>query len=486
MSEILENVLDEFKKLAAIPRQSEHEEKISDFLKNYLSDMNFSVIQDASKNIIADIPASPGKENSPQTILQAHIDMVCVAENGYKYDPLTDPIKLVRTEEFLQAEGTSLGADNGVGVAEILYIAKNHEKFSHGPIKIIFTTCEERGMDGVKNISAEHFKDAKFLINTDSENYDEIVVGSAGSVHVNFNKKMEMVPPADELTNSFKIKIFGLRGGHSGIDIADHRANAIKVLRIFLRLVKGKGNFQPASFSGGSASNVISSSAEAVIVTDLDMGTLNKCAELIKIQIKTNYGSSEPNLKVEIYPVEKPEKVMSTKDFGEFMNLTTIIHSGVYEKSVTNPDAVETSANIGIVRTEDDFLKIQLLARSHVPEMLSEFVEMYTQAAFMTNFGIRFKEPSPVWNYNPDSKLVKIMEKIFEEQNNFPPKVKIIHAGLECSYFPLKNKNLDIVSIGTTNENIHSTKERLHLKTVEPQVKLIISTLEKISELENA
>ena len=168
------------------------------------------------------------------------------------------------------------------------------------------------------------------------------------------------------------------------------------------------------------------------------------------------------------------------------MNLTTIIHSGVYEKSVTNPDAVETSANIGIVRTEDDFLKIQLLARSHVPEMLSEFVEMYTQAAFMTNFGIRFKEPSPVWNYNPDSKLVKIMEKIFEEQNNFPPKVKIIHAGLECSYFPLKNKNLDIVSIGTTNENIHSTKERLHLKTVEPQVKLIISTLEKISELENA
>ena len=485
MSEILENVLNEFEKLAAIPRQSYHEEQVSDFLKKYLSDFGFEVVQDESKNIIAEIPALCGLENSPLTILQAHMDMVCVARPGYKYNPLTDPIKLVRTEEFLQAEGTSLGADNGVGVAEILYLAKNHEKFSHGPIRIIFTTCEERGMEGIKNISSKHFDGAKFLINCDSENYDEIVVGSAGSVHVEFKKIFNPVTPAENLKNTFRVKIFGLRGGHSGIEIAKHKANAIKILRNFLRLVKGKGNFQSANFSGGSAPNVISNSAETLIVTDLNLETLQKCAELIKIQIKTNYGDTEPNVNFEITPEERPEKVFSERDFGEFMNLTTIIHSGVYAMSDKIPGAVETSANVGMVRTEGNILTIKLLARSHSNEMLKEFREMYTHAAEMTNFEIDCKEPSPVWNYNPDSKLVKIMSKIFEEQNNFPPKIKVIHAGLECSFFPLKNKNLDIVSVGTTNENIHSPQEKLHLKTVEPQVNLIRATLEKISELKN-
>lgn len=485
MSEILENVLIEFEKLAAIPRQSAHEEKISNFLKNYLSDLGFEVFQDESNNVIANIPASCGKENSPLTILQAHMDMVCVAEPGFKYDPLTDPIKLVRTEEFLTAEGTSLGADNGVGVAEILYFTKNHEKFFHGPLRIIFTTCEEIGMGGAKKISEKYFEDAKFLINLDTENYDEIIVGNAGSVHVEFKKKFNTVEPDKNLKNTFLIKISGLRGGHSGIDIAKHKANSIKILRNFLRLVNGKGNFQTAGFSGGEAANVIPSSAKTLIVTDLNLETLQKCSELIKIQIRTNYGDTEPNVKFEIIPAERPKKVLSIIDFGEFMNLTTIIHSGVYAMSDKIPDAVETSANVGVVRTEEDILKIKLMARSHSSEMLEEFSEMYTHAAEMTNFEIYCEKPSPVWNYNPDSKLIKIMSKIFEEQNNFPAKIHVIHAGLECSFFSLKNKNLDIISVGTTNENIHSPNERLHLKTVEPQVNLIRATLEKISELKN-
>lgn len=483
MSEILEEVLNEFKNLAEIPRPSKHEEKVSNFLKNYLQNFGFEVVQDESKNIIAEIPASCGLENSPLTILQAHMDMVCVAEPGYKYNPLTDSIKLVRTEEFLQAEGTSLGADDGMGIAEILYIAKNHEKFQHGKLRIIFTTDEEQGMSGAKNLSADYFKDARFLISCDSENYDEIVVGSAGGIHVDFEKKLNFIEADENLKNSFHIKISGLRGGHSGIDIAAHRANAIKVLRNFLRLVKGKGHFRPANFSGGEAPNVIPSSAETVIITELDLETLQKCADLLKIQIKTNYADNEPNFKIEIDSVERPQKVFDMKDFGEFMNLMTIIHSGVYARSKIDPNVIETSANVGIVRTEGDFLKINLLARSHIPEMLNEFVEMYTQAAEMTNFEITCHEPSPVWEYKIDSELKKIMTKIFEEQNNFPPKIHVLHVGLECSFYPQKNENLDIVSIGTTNENIHSPKERLHLKTVEPQVKLIIATLEKISEL---
>ena len=482
MSEILEKVLDEFKNLAAIPRPSKHEEQVSDFLKNYLSDLGFEVVQDENKNIIAEIPALCGLENSPRTILQAHMDMVCVAEEGREYNPLTDPIKLIRTEDFLQADGTSLGADDGMGIAEILYIAKNHEKFPHGPLRIIFTTDEEQGMSGAEKMDEKFLQDADFLINCDSENYDEIVVGSAGHVYVEFRKKLELETPKENFTNAYRIKLSGFRGGHSGIKIAEHRANAIKILRNFLRLVKGKGFFQVAYFSGGTAVNVISSSAETVIVTGLEMETLQKCAELLKIQIRTNYADSEPNVKIEVTPAEMPKKVWSMRDFGDFMNITTIIHSGVYSMSGTIPGAVETSANIGIVRTENGFLNISLMARSHVPEMLNDFLEMYKQAAEISNFEIICAEPSPAWSFNPDGKLSKIMAKIFEEQNNFAPKVHVIHAGLECSFFYTKNNNLDIVSIGTTNENIHSPQEKLHLKTVEPQVNLIIETLEKISE----
>lgn len=483
MSEILESVLDEFKKLAAIPRQSKHEEQVSNFLKKYLSDFGFEVVQDENKNIIAEIPALCGLENAPLTILQAHMDMVCVAKEGVEYNPLTDPIKLVRTEEFLQAEGTSLGADDGIGISEILYIAKNHEKFSHGAIRIIFTTDEEQGMSGATNIDEKYFQDAKFLINCDSENFNEIVVGSAGHVYVNFRKKIDFITPDEKLQNSFRIKIFGLRGGHSGTEIASNRANAIKVIKNLLRLINGKGTFQATALSGGEASNVIPSSAEIVLVTDASLKSLEGCGDVLKKQFERTFDGAEPNLQIKVEPVERPQKVFSAKNLGEIMNLLTIIHSGVYAMSATVPGLVETSANIGIVRTEEEFLQIILMARSNVSEMLGEFEDMYGNAAAITNFEITANHTSPAWNYNPHSRLERIMTKIFIEQNNFAPKVHAIHAGLECSLFLTKNKSLDIVSIGTTNEHIHSPNERLHLKTVEPQVNLIIATLEKISEL---
>ena len=482
MNEILEGVLSEFEKLAKIPRPSKHEEQVSNYLKKYFEDLNLSVEQDTSKNIIAEIPASPGRDNAPITILQAHMDMVCVANNNYKYNPLTDPIKLIRTENFLQADNTSLGADNGIGVAIILYLAKNHKNFTHGKIRVIFTTDEEQGMSGAINISDSFFKDAKFLINCDSEDFNEIIVGSAGSVHVEFTKKINYVETDENLPNSFRIKISGLRGGHSGLEINLHRANALKVMRNFLRLVKGRGNFQAAGGFGGTAVNVIPSSVEAVIVTNASLENLNQCAEMLKFQIKSKYDKGEPDFKITFENVERPLKVYSMKDFSEFTNLITIVHSGVY---AANDSMVETSANIGVVRTVDGVLKVELLARSNVAGMLSDFVTMYEQAGAMTNFDVKCSKPSPTWKSNPASFLSRIMAKIFKDQNNYAARVHAIHVGLECGYFAEKNKNLDIVSIGTTNENIHSPQERLLLKTVAPEVNLIRSTLEKISELED-
>ena len=469
---MLEKVLDEFKKLAAIPRPSKHEEKISNFLRDYLKSYGFEVVQDESKNIIAEIPAICGKENAPRTILQAHMDMVCVAEENYKFNPLEDAIKLLRTEEFLTAEGTSLGADDGMGIAEILYIAKNHEKFSHGPIRIIFTVDEEQEMTGAKNLSEKFLADAQFFINCDSENYDELVAGSAGSIHVNFSRRINYTAP--KFSNAFKVKFGGLHGGHSGIEIHQNYFNAIKITAKFLNILNKKENLQLAKIDGGAAVNVIPSDSEFVIVTDLAQEKISAYAKDFQELLK----DAEPNFKIEITPVNLPEQVFDAADFENLIALLLNVHSGVYS---IDGATVRTSANIGVIRTAEN-IEVQILARSNVTALLDDFKDTFAQVAKLTNFEVKFGTPTPAWNFNPNSRLLKIMENIFESQNNFAPKVHTIHAGLECSSFAVKNPALDIVSIGTTNEFIHSPKERLHLKTVEPHVNLIIATLEKIAE----
>ena len=471
MGQILESVLDELKKLAAIPRPSKHEEKISNFLRDYLKSYGFEVFQDSVKNIIAEIPASEGKENFPRTILQAHMDMVCVAEENYKFDALNDPIKLIRTEEFLTAEGTSLGADDGMGIAELLYIAKNHKDFSHGPIRIIFTVDEEQGMTGAKNLD-EKYLDAEFYINCDSEIFDEIVVGSAGSIHVDFLRKINYTAP--KFSNAFKIKFGGLHGGHSGIEIDKDYINAVKLMTKFLNVLKVKEKIQLAKFEGGSAPNVIPSTAEIIIVTDSTQEKISAyTSDLQKIYI-----DAEPNFKIEIAPVSLPEKVFGAEDFEKLVALISTIHSGVYSMKGNFP---LSSANIGVLRTAEN-IEVKILARSNVSSKIENFVETFAQVAKLTDFEINFATPTPVWNYNPESRLTKIVADIFERQNNFAPKIHLSHGGLECSFFSAKNPALDIVSIGTTNENIHSPQERLRLKTVEPHVNLIIETLKQIAE----
>ena len=469
---ILESVLDEFKKLAAIPRPSKHEESVSNFLRDYLKSYGFEVVQDENKNIIADIPAICGKENSPRTILQAHMDMVCVAEENYKFNPLEDAIKLVRTEEFLTAEGTSLGADDGMGIAEILYIVKNHEKFQHGALRIIFTVDEEQGMSGAINLDEKYLSDAEFYINCDSENYDEIVAGSAGSLHVNFSRRINHTAP--NFSNAFKIKFSGLHGGHSGIEIHKDYTNAIKLTAKFINVLSSKEKIQLEKFDGGAAENVIPSDAEVIIVTDLPLEKISAYTE----DIQKIYIDKEPNFKIEVTPAEIPAKVLSAADFENLMGLISVVHSGVYSMAGECP---VTSANIGVIRTAEN-VEIKILARSNITEKINNFVDTFAHVAKLTNFEVNFGTPTPAWNFNPNSRLLKIMADIFERQNNFAPKIHTIHAGLECSFFAVKNPALDIVSIGTTNEFIHSPKERLHLKTVEPQVNLIIETLKKIAE----
>ena len=478
---ILNGVLEKFAQLAAIPRPSKHEEQVSNFLKKFFEERGLTVVQDKFRNIIAEVPASFGKENSPLTILQAHMDMVCVAREGYDFEPTRDPIKLIRDEKFLSAEGTSLGADDGIGIAEILYLVENRDAFSHGRLRIIFTVDEEQGMSGASGLDEKFFTDAQFLINCDSEKFGELVAGSAGSVHMTLWRELHYVRPDTKLPNNVLIKISGLRGGHSGEEISSERVNAIKLAVQIMRTITRRGKIRLAKFSGGRAFNVIPDSAEIFIATDLTVETVQEICRDIERRILKVYGATETNLKIELQKMKRPDKVLHAKDYDLLTNFIALIHSGVYLVKSSNPAQVLASANLGAIRMNDEIVELKILPRGNADELVEEFIEGFAQAARLCVFEYKLSTPSPAWTFKPDSKLLKLAEEIFTQQNNFAPEVKTIHAGLETSFFAKKNPALDIISIGTTNENIHSPNERLNLETVAPHVKFIAGLLEKIS-----
>ena len=478
-NEILNGVLAEFENLAAIPRMTGHEKAVSDFLRDYMEKMGLRVIQDEKYNLIADLPASEGMEQAPLTILQGHMDMVCVAEEGRSYDPLKDPIRLLRDEKYLRADGTSLGSDDGIGIAEILYIMKNLKK--HGPIRAIFTVDEEQGMSGAEYLDAKYLQDAKFLINCDSENYDELTIGCAGNVSIYFERTLSWKAPGHG--KAYQVEIRGLCGGHSGERIGDGRGNAIRILAQALREIQKTSKTELALITGGKAMNAIPDSARAVIATDLSADEMEKCLARCRERLQAIYGNIEKNAVLEAKACPIPVRVMAYEDSQRLLQLVTLLHTGIYANSQEVPGLIETSANLGIIHTEGDKTELRLLPRSAVDQKLEEFCQMAEDLAELTGFELRHSRINPGWKERVNSPLTALLCEIFERQNGKPMKVGAIHAGVECGWHFKKNPALDIVSIGVTTLDIHSPRERLLLETVAPQVKLIEESLRKIAEM---
>ena len=476
---IIDGVLEEFSQLARIPRQSGHEKAVSDYLVKAFSDIGCEVHQDEVNNVIADLPATAGKESAPMIILQGHMDMVCVADHGVNYDPLKDPIKLVRDEKFLSADGTSLGADDGIGVAEALYIMKNLK--SHGPLRAIITVDEEQGMTGAVHLDAKYLKDAQYLINCDSENYDELTVGSAGSVNIDFNRKLTYSAPQGN--KAYKIHLKGLLGGHSGMEINKGRANAIRIMAILLNALDEAGiSYELASFTGGKARNSIPAEAEVVISTMAEAQVIQEVIDAERDSCLDKYGAVDNNIEFDLTAAQ-PRRVMSEADRDSIIRLLISLHSGVYAMSQVVPGLVETSANIGMVKLKDgEVLSIACLPRSSNDAKIGEFILQADILAQMTGFTAVIDKQTPGWKENQNSKLAKVMLEVFEAQNGIPMKVETIHAGLECGYHVMKNPELDVVSIGVNTFDIHSPKERVELATIPPQIKLIVETMDRLAE----
>ena len=483
MENILEKVLTEFKAIAAIPRPSKHEQAIGQYLAERLSSMGLKIERDPIGNVIAELEPSIGFENAPRVIMQSHMDMVCVADEGVEFNPLTDPIKLIRAEDYLYADGTSLGADDGIGISIIIYVLKqlvDNPDRKHGAIRAVFTVDEEAGMSGANALDVRYLNDAKYLLNCDSENCEELVIGSAGSVHIDFHRQIDWTKPTG--SNAYRLKISGLKGGHSGEEINAGRANAIKILGDLMSMInKNGGKVELADIKGGKATNAIADRADAVFVTVFDIDHLTPIMDFFNGRIKKIYGDADPNIKIAIEKTSRPTSTMSVKGSDQIFSLLKALRQGVI--SMATDELVETSANIGIVSLNGDRLTIRYFPRSGINEKLIEIVNGCREMGDRLGFEIESSEPSAAWTENKCSRLAHLMADIFERQNGRAMKVKTIHAGLECSYFYAKNPSLDIVSIGTTNENIHSPRERLKLSTVAVQVKLIEETLSELSKI---
>lgn len=489
--DIMEGVLAEFARLAEIPRPSGHEKAVSDYLYGLFSSMGCRVVQDSVNNIIADLAATADCLEKPLTILQAHMDMVCVAAEGVEFDPLHDAVRLVREGDLLHADGTSLGADDGMGIAIIVYIMKNLR--SHGPLRAVITVDEECGMTGAEKLAAEVFAGADYLINCDSEEWDLLTVGSAGSGEIVF--KRNFCPADSSMKGRYKLKVYGLCGGHSGEEINCGRGNAIKALAACLNLWRKKGiAFDLAGMDGGRAANVIPDAAGALFFSDEPLAALRAAAEEARQEFFSVYGSVEADAVFEVR-AEAAGDTSQAAHGAQFMgrnlqdnliDLLMCISSGVSAMSQLCPGLVQTSANLGVVRIicdeERDTRRIELryMPRSSSHGAIMEYYRRAEVLARLTGFAMQGGRISPAWAERQDSRLARLMRAVFEEQNGQTMRVAAIHAGLECSWHLQKNPDLDIVSIGTSNHDIHSPKETLELGTIAPQVKLLAEVLCRI------
>ena len=475
--DLVENVLYEFEQLAKIPRPSGHEKAVSNYLFLKLKEMGLTVVQDEKYNIIADKAASPGAEKAKRTILQAHMDMVCLSADGVVYDPLKDPIKTVRDGDCLKAEGTTLGADDGIGVAEILYILQTIKV--HGPLRAIFTVDEEQGMSGAIHLDKKYLEDASYLVNCDSEEYDVLTVGCAGSLSTDFTGAIDWTPSVAGF--AYQLRIEGLSGGHSGEDIAKGRTNAVSLLACLLDFLSERTDIALYAFDGGMARNAIPAKAQAAFVSATGREEMEKLVAKCQTQLRETKAFSEP-AELILEASEMPEKTFSPAFQRSLLDLLLLLHNGVYGMSQEVPGMVETSANTGKVFCQSDKITVQVLPRSAKKGALLQLKRRYERLAHYTGFQAFFGEQSPEWSPLKDTALQRWMTDIFTRQNSCKMKVTSIHAGLECGWFIQKNPQLDMVSIGVTALSIHTPQERIRISTIAPQVNLLLAVLEKIAK----
>ncbi len=468
-----------FAALAAIPRPSKKEERAAAWVESVAKEHGFAVRRDAAGNRVVVVPASKGREGAPVVILQGHLDMVCEKNRDVAHDFDADPIRPRIDGEWVAATGTTLGADNGIGVAAA-FAAATDPAVEHGPLELLFTIDEETGLTGAKDLDPSILK-GRTLLNLDSEEDGAIFVGCAGGCDtlLGFAPERSAAPGGYE---AFRIEVGGLRGGHSGMNIHENRGNALKVLaRVLLSALDAGIRFRLASLRGGSKRNAIPREAEAVLLLPKgDRAKLDGIVACMKEGLATELSGIDEGLTIGIAPAE-PAPVLPDAIRDRLVRLLAALPHGVLAMSRDIPGLVETSSNLGVVEDDGKTIRIVTSSRSSVASALRGVLDQVASAGRLANADVETQDGYPGWKPNLASPALGVVREVYRGILGKEPEVTAIHAGLECGLLGEKVPGLDMVSFGPTITGAHSPDERVHVPSVARFWEALRKTLDALS-----
>jgi len=470
-----------FADLNAVPRPSKKEERVIEFMKNFGNSLGLETFEDEIRNVIIRKPATPGMENRKPIVLQGHLDMVHQKNNDTQFDFENQGIDMYVDGDWVRAKGTTLGADNGLGVAAIMAILESKD-IPHPAIDALFTIDEETGMTGALNLKGGILK-GEILLNLDTEEDDEIDIGCAGGVDVTAVAEYdEEETPTDAV--GYTITVKGLNGGHSGMDIHKGLGNANKIMNRLLFNGYEDFGLQIATLNGGSLRNAIprESVANVVIAGMYDEAFEYDMLQIAK-EIKAEFKTTEPNLEITVEKLNNvPKKVMPSMAQFYLVRAIYTAHNGVYRMSADFDNLVETSNNIAKVTVGEGKLSIQCLTRSSVETSKFDLANALRSAFELMGCEVTFSGSYPGWTPNPKSEILEVLVDIYEKQNGTKPNVVACHAGLECGILGTNYPGMDMISFGPTIHGAHSPDERASISSSQKFWKFLIEILANIPE----
>lgn len=467
-----------FADLNAVPRPSKKEERVIEFMKNFGNSLGLETFEDEIRNVIIRKPATPGMENRKAIVMQGHLDMVHQKNTDTVFDFDKQGIDMYVDGDWVRARGTTLGADNGLGVATIMAVLESKD-IAHPAIEALFTIDEETGMTGALNLKGGILQ-GQILLNLDTEEDDEIDIGCAGGIDVTATRSYneEEVP---EGSVGHIITVKGLNGGHSGMDINKGLGNANKIMNRLLFDAFENFGLQIVEINGGSLRNAIprESVAKVIISEMFDEAYIFDMQEIIN-DIKAEYKTTEPNLAIEIVKCDLPEKVMDLGVQEGIIRAVYAAHNGVYRMSADMEDLVETSNNIARVIVKDGEISIGCLTRSSVETSKFDLANALRSAFELVGCEVELSGSYPGWTPNVNSEILDTLVGIYEKQNGEKPKVVACHAGLECGILGTNYPGMDMISFGPTIHGAHSPDERASISSAQKYWKFVLEILSNI------
>jgi len=454
-----------FADLNAVPRASKKEEKVIEFIKNFGEQLGLDTQVDDTGNVVIRKPATQGLADRKTVVLQSHLDMVHQKNNDTKFDFDTQGIKMYIDGDWVKAEGTTLGADNGLGVATIMAILQSDD-IAHPAIEALFTIDEETGMTGAKGLSPD-LLNGDILLNLDTEEDDEIGIGCAGGIDITALREYEEENIPDNSVG-YKIVVKGLQGGHSGMDIIKGLANANKLMARLLYTAYRDFGLRVSELHGGGLRNAIPRESEAFVVVDKEDTNFFVQQMLVWIdEIKKEYASLEPNMDISISEAEINGKLMKVEDQMEILKGIASAHNGVYRMSPDIEGLVEASNNIANVVVANGKAKIKCLTRSSVESSKSDLAHSLQASFELAKFKVKQSGEYPGWAPNPASAILKVLDEIYQKQHGEKANIAACHAGLECGIIGNHYPEMDMISFGPTIKGAHSPDERASISSTQ-------------------